>query len=111
MSIEAHEICGLRPDEGAEGSRIVASAELLDLDDARTKVGKDHRAIRPSQNAGKVEHRDARQGTLSCTGYVLASHGCPPVCGAHGSWPALTGSQGSPLPQPGRQNDICQTYI
>ena len=38
-----------------EGARVVASAELFDLDDTRPKIGQHHRAVGPGQCSGKVQ--------------------------------------------------------
>ena len=94
--VEAHEIGRLPVHKRAEGAGVVAGAELLDLDDARAQVGKNHRAIGPRQNAREIQNRDPLKGPL--TQFFRLHHNLPaqPV---RGNFQRETGiANSAPLP-------------
>src|ERR1017187_3418457 len=73
VAVDAQEVHAFPVDERrTPGARVVALVRLLDLDDARPHVREEHRAVRPGQYAGQVEHRDAVERRC-----VAATHGSP----------------------------------
>ena len=65
-AVDREEVGRLALDERrAPGARLVADARPLDLHHLRAEVGEHHRAVRPGEDAGEVEHAEPVQRKLA----------------------------------------------
>src|SRR5260221_7368447 len=63
VAVDAEEVRALAPDEGrSPRARVVPSARLLDLDDARAEIRELHRAVGAREDTREVEDEEAVKG-------------------------------------------------